>query len=107
MYFVLQRTKKTLKELQRQITAFPMEINFFKMKDGNFLRLQDVDRDESQWTEYISSDMWGGRDVHAWFRTIFKISDELDGRTVVLKVKTDQRRWGISNPQFILYVNGE
>ncbi|MBE5966631.1 MAG: alpha-mannosidase [Lachnospiraceae bacterium] len=107
MYFVLERTKKTLEALYRQFMFYPVEINTFRMKEGNYLNLQEVDRSGLEWSEYTSGDMWGGRDVHAWFRTTVSIPEELDGRIAVLKVNTGSKGWDTTNPQFILQVNGK
>lgn len=107
MFFVLERTRKTLEELNRQILVNPMKIESFMMKEGNFLNLAEVDADPSEWLEYRTGTKWGGRDAHAWFRTTLELPQELDGRIAVMKIDTGARGWDATNPQLILHVNGD
>ena len=107
MFFVLGRTQKILDELMLQMFSSTTVVDSLKFKEGNFFRLEDVDADSSNWQNYTTGSQWGGRDAHAWFRTTIQVPDELDGQTIVLKLKTHLNGWDPTNPQLILYINGE
>jgi len=107
MFFVIERTKKVLEELMRQMFSDPVKIETFQRKEGNFKSPQEAETDPSAWREYRTGDKWGGRDAHAWFRTTLRIPDALGGRIAVIRLQTGATGWDATNPQLILYVNGE
>ena len=107
MFYVLERTRKTLEELRQHLFIGSMKVDSFLMKEGNYLSMQEVDADPSEWETYTTGTKWGGRDSHAWFRASLQISDELDGRIAVLQVNTGSSGWDATNPQLILHINGE
>lgn len=107
MFYVFGRTQKILDELKQQIFLNQMKIECFQMKEGNFSSSEGVDTDPTNWQIYTTGSQWGGRDVHAWFRTIIQVPSEFDGKTIVIKLKTDLNGWDPSNPQLTLYVNGD
>ncbi|HHY83654.1 MAG TPA: alpha-mannosidase [Clostridiales bacterium] len=106
MFFLLERTNKILRELERQIVSNSQSITSFQMKEGNYASPTDADASPAPWKTYNEGDRWGGRDVHAWFRTTITIPDEMDGHPVVIKLRTGAVGWDATNPQLILYING-
>lgn len=51
---------------------------------------------------------WYGKDRHYWFRTTYTIPEELDGKSVWIRVSSQIDEWDDGrNPQFIVFVNGE
>ena len=47
-----------------------------------------------------------GKDRHYWFRTIFTVPQELDGKPLWMHVRTQIDEWDdAKNPQFLLFVN--
>ena len=107
MFFVLERARKILDELKDQQLTCQHKVNSYRMKEGSYANLQEAESDPGPWRTYHSGDRWGGRDKHAWFQTSFVLPEELDGRTLIIKVETGASGWDATNPQFILYVNGE
>ncbi len=107
MFFVMERTRKVMEELMRQMFLDAAEIRSFQMKAGHFQTLKDAEQDPSPWQDYQTGGSWGGRGVHAWFRTAFQMPEPLDGRTAVIRIQTGGSGWGAGNPQLLLYVNGE
>lgn len=50
-------------------------------------------------------DRWGGYDEYGWFRCIFAIPAEADGKELWVEISQDKREWYAQNPQFLLYCN--
>ena len=51
---------------------------------------------------------WYGKDRHYWFRTTYTIPEEMDGKSVWIRVSSQIDEWDDGrNPQFIVFVNGE
>ena len=50
-------------------------------------------------------DRWGGYDEYGWFRCIFTIPAEADGKELWVEISQDKREWYAQNPQFLLYCN--
>lgn len=107
MYFIPQRIKKILAELESYIFSCKIPVPSFKMKEGKMK--EGYKLDSSTWKDFGKGDRWGARDYYGWFTTKITIPDDFDGRTVVMEVGTDSEGgWQASvNPQFIAYLNGE
>ena len=51
---------------------------------------------------------WYGKDRHYWFRTTYTVPEELDGKSIWIRVSSQIDEWDDGrNPQFIVFVNGE
>ena len=51
---------------------------------------------------------WYGRDRHYWFKAVYRVPQELDGKRMWMHVRTQIDEWDdAKNPQFLLFVNGE
>ena len=50
---------------------------------------------------------WYGKDRHYWFKTVYQVPQELEGKRMWLYVCTQIEGWDAKNPQFLLFVNGE
>lgn len=109
MYMTFKRIDKIVKELQNQIYPESFNIDSFKMKKGEFKGGEDPGLDDSIWQDFSTENFWGREiDSHYWFRTQVKIPDEFHGKTVVFRLETGREgQWDATNPQFILYINGE
>ena len=60
------------------------------------------------WGEFTGEELWGGRNLHFWFRTKIKIPEKYDGKTIVFNLKTGiEGEWEALNPQFLIYVDGK
>ena len=76
---------------------------------GNFIHPEDALKDEAAWENFDCKTMhWYGKDRHYWFRTTYTIPEELDGKSVWIRVSSQIDEWDDGrNPQFIVFVNGE
>ena len=51
---------------------------------------------------------WYGKDRHYWFRTTYTVPEELDGKSIWIRISSQIDEWDDGrNPQFIVFVNGE
>ncbi len=71
-----------------------------------FYKEMDKIPEDAQFSSYSDADGWGGkRDSHFWF--VFDIKVPADYENYVMAVTTDCHVWHASNPQFIVYVDGQ
>ena len=106
MFFAIGRITKIVHELKSYIYQDGVKVENFRMKEGKFKDIQEVDASPAPWNEFATGMRWGGYDCHAWFRTDVTIPEDMDGKTVALLVHTGRDGWDATNPQFIAYVNG-
>ena len=51
---------------------------------------------------------WYGKDRHYWFRTTYTVPEELEGKSIWIRISSQIDEWDDGrNPQFIVFVNGE
>ena len=76
---------------------------------GNFIHPEDALKDEAAWENFDCKTMhWYGKDRHYWFRTTYTVPEELDGKSIWIRVSSQIDEWDDGrNPQFIVFVNGE
>ena len=103
MFFTAGRIDKIAQELKSYIYQDKVKVENFKMKEGTFKNVQEVDASSASWKEFGTGMRWGGYKYHAWFRTDVTIPKEMDGKTVAIIVHTGQEGWDATNPQFIVY----
>ena len=109
MRYLLERVRKIASELKENVYTNKLDITQYKYKEGNFLGINSVNEDTSEWIDFDSNkEMWGGIDhKHFWFRTSVEVPKEFDGKVLALDICAVEEGWDAVNPQFILYVNGE
>ena len=109
MRYLLERVRKIASELKENVYTNKLDITQYKYKEGNFLGINSVNGDTSEWIDFDSNkEMWGGIDhKHFWFRTSVEVPKEFDGKVLALDICAVEEGWDAVNPQFILYVNGE
>ncbi len=72
-------------------------------KSGNPIPMPD-----ETWHEFERGDFLIGADKHFWFYTEFKTPSAEKDKEVVFELKTsNEGEWDATNPQIILYLNGE
>lgn len=106
MFFPIGRINKITQELKSYIYQDKVKVENFKMKEGTFKNVQEVDASPAPWSQFSTGMRWGGYDYHTWFRTDVTVPKEMDGKTVAMIVHTGQDGWDALNPQFIAFVNG-
>ncbi len=107
MFYALERVQKICYELKNYVYTNKLQIQDYKVMEGNFLGMEGINNAEGEWKDFHVGDLWGGRDYHCWFRTEVTVPEEFAGKVAALSFKTFDEGWDAINPQFILYIDGE
>lgn len=109
MDFLDKRVGVICNELKKLKVKQVFPLTQWEYKEGNFIHPEDVLKDEAAWENFDCKTMhWYGKDRHYWFRTTYTIPEELDGKSVWIRVSSQIDEWDDGrNPQFIVFVNGE
>ncbi|MGL5245773.1 MAG: alpha-mannosidase, partial [Sarcina sp.] len=108
MYFGVERIEKICNELERYVYAKELSIDNYKYIDGNYHNIDLIkDAPNDKWIDFKTGDLWGN-ESHGWFKAIVDVPKEFEGHTIALSFHTFLGDWdNTTNPQFILYINGE
>ncbi len=115
MQFLDKRVKVICEELKKLRVKQTFAMDNWKYREGNFIRPEDAAACEETepgkevWEDFDCQTMhWYGKDRHYWFRTVYTVPRELDGKRMWFHVRTQIDEWDdAKNPQFLLFVNGE
>lgn len=109
MDFLDKRVGVICNELKKLKVKQVFLLTQWEYKEGNFIHPEDALKDEAAWENFDCKTMhWYGKDRHYWFRTTYTIPEELDGKSVWIRVSSQIDEWDDGrNPQFIVFVNGE
>lgn len=109
MDFLDKRVKGICEELNKLKIKQRFPITKWEYKQGNFFHPEDAAADPAPWEEFDCRTMhWYGPDCHYWFKTIYTVPQELEGKRIWLYVSTQIDEWDDGkNPQFLLFVNGK
>ena len=101
------RAQAIVDELRNHIVEKRIQIDDFLIKPTGYKSGSKMPKIDSSFKEFKKDDQWGGKkDSHFWFykRINFK---QRKGYRLDLRITTAIRGWDASNPQFILYIDGE
>ena len=108
MFYVLQRVETICRELAGLTYAARLNPDICRFKPGYFHDPPAALADGQPWLEWQPGDRWGGRDRHAWLQAVWHLPPEWRGKPVALYLTTDiEQGWDATNPQFLLFLNGE
>ena len=109
MHFLDKRVNVICDELKKLKIKQRFPVEDWEYKEGNYIHPEDARSDSTPWEKFDCRKMhWYGKDRHYWFRTMWKVPKELDGKRMWLHVSTQIDEWDDGkNPQFLLFVNGE
>ena len=109
MIFARERAEVIANKLKKLMVVRKFQLDDWKVKEGFFLRPEEADLAEEGWEPFDSRLMhWYGPDRHYWFRTVFTIPEEYDGKGLWLRIRTQIEEWDdAKNPQFLVFLNGE
>lgn len=108
MYFKIERIKRILSELNNYIHVNKQDIKSYKYRACVYGEYELLNEDSTNWEVFNTSDRWGGRDKHFWFKTNIEIPSEFDGKTVTYNISTGREgQWDALNPQFLIFANGK
>lgn len=108
MYYLVERIEKICREIEKHIYRDKVDITNYRYIDGNYHNIDLIkEAPEDGWRDFKTDDLWGGMDCHGWFKCSVEVPSEFEGKTIALEFHTFEEGWDATNPQFILYVNGE
>ncbi len=108
MYYLLERIHKTCEHISKNIYSKEIPLENYKYIDGNYHNIENIKKvDISKFRDFKTGDLWGGKDQHGWFKCSVKVPEDFAGRTIALNFHTFNEGWDATNPQFIIYVDGE
>ena len=109
MIFARERAEVIANKLKKLMVVRKFQLDDWKVKEGFFLRPEEADLAEEGWELFDSRLMhWYGPDRHYWFRTVFTVPEEYDGKGLWLRIRTQIEEWDdAKNPQFLVFLNGE
>ncbi len=109
MEFLDKRAGVICEELKKRRVRQTFPLLQWDYKEGNFLRPEDALQDPACWECFDCKTMhWYGKDRHYWFRTTYTVPQELEGRSMWIRISSQIDEWDdAKNPQFLLFINGE
>ncbi len=108
MFYLLERIDKTCGEIAKHVYRDEINLENYRYMEGNYHNIDLIkNAPENQWREFKTGDLWGGRDCHGWFKCSVEVPEKFKGKTIALNFKTFDEGWDATNPQFIIYINGE
>jgi alpha-mannosidase len=109
MYFIDKRIQVICDNLNKLRIRNVQPVTDWQYKKGFFLYPSQADAEGEAWESFDGNTMhWYGPDEHYWFRGDIVIPDNLEGKSVWMKVRTQIEEWDDGkNPQFLLFLNGK
>lgn len=109
MDFLDKRVGVICNELKKLKVKQVFPLTQWEYKEGSFIYPEDALKDEADWENFDCKTMhWYGKDRHYWFRTTYTVPEELDGKSIWIRISSQIDEWDDGrNPQFIVFVNGE
>ncbi len=109
MHFLDKRVNVICDELKKIKIKQRFPVEDWEYKEGNFVHPADAAADGTDFQKFDCRNMhWYGKDRHYWFKTLWKVPEELEGKPMWLHVATQIDEWDDGkNPQFLLFVDGE
>ncbi len=129
MYFIAQRIQVICNQLGMLRFRDSRSLPDWEYKPGQYFRPEEADAAEAPWqkfdcdhmhwyADYAGTDDFEGKfqghhsdfhgipGSHYWFRSRITIPQEMDGKSVWLKIRTQIEEWDDGkNPQFLVFVN--
>lgn len=108
MYYLLERADKICGEISKYIYRETVAIENYQYAEGKYHNLEAIQAlDPSIFKPFKTGDLWGGKDCHGWFKASVTVPEAFQGKTIALHFQTFEEGWDATNPQFMLYINGE
>ena len=109
MDFLDKRVGVICNELKKLKVKQVFPLTQWEYKEGSFIYPEDALKDEAAWENFDCKTMhWYGKDRHYWFRTTYTVPEELEGKSIWIRISSQIDEWDDGrNPQFIVFVNGE
>lgn len=131
MFNIDKRIQVIANQLKMLRFTMNRELPDWEYKKGFYLRPEEADAAAAPWESFdcqkmrwysdydgtdqfdgkltcVATDFKGIQGAHYWFRTSFTIPQEMDGKPVWMKIRTQIEEWDDGkNPQFLVFLNGQ
>lgn len=108
MVFLDQRIQVICNELKKLSVRQQESVDGWEIKKGTYFTPEEADQAPVPYEAFNSRTMhWYGPDKHAWFRTEVNVPESFAGGSLWLNIRTQINGWDGTNPQFLLFVDGE
>lgn len=109
MQFLDKRISVICDELKKLQWKQKFPVTAWKYKEGNYIHPKDAEADSAPWQDFDCKTMhWYGPDRHYWFKAVYTVPKELDGKRMWMRVRTQIHEWDdAKNPQFLVFINGK
>ncbi len=103
MELLLEKLKRIVEDLNDLRYEKSIKVSSYEIAYGKVLD------DATEWMPYETGDIWAKKaGTYCWFKTSIHVPDHMAGQKVVFHISTGHKAgWDISNPQFIIWVNGQ
>lgn len=106
---LFRRLKTVLAKIEKKVLCFQKKVTPVYCMKTEYKQGEVLPDVKNLGTIFSDRDTWGGEpDSHAWFYVEFSKPLEYHSGRLELEISTQIREgWDATNPQFIVYVNGE
>lgn len=102
--FELERMSRMAADLKELIVSEQTEITDYLVWNGK--ELPENPEEMEKWQKIRICEPWEVLDDYRWFGTKICIPPSMNGKQVILEIKTGREgQWDATNPQMLLYVN--
>lgn len=106
--FIKDKVRITLENIYRLIVKSGQNIEKWQYIACDYKTENTLPMPDSNWSEFLYNDKICGRDQHFWFYTEIKTPKVQKNEEVYFEITTGHEgEWPATNPQIILYLNGE
>ncbi len=108
MMFLDKRIQGICNELKNEAVRQTQKVDGIRVKKGFYIHPEDAEKAAAPFLPFDSSrDHWYGPDEHYWFQADIRVPECFAGRSLWLKVCTQQEGWDARNPQFLAFIDGQ
>ena len=104
-----EKVEAVMIQLKKRIVKQERMLDNFLFMSTNYKVGSEVPAvDDSRWQNFNTNDFWGGKpDSHAWFYKHIVLDENENESELRFCVNTDLMGWDATNPQFLVYIDGE
>ena len=107
MFFTTEKIDRILKELKSLIYPDKIVLESVRKKDGFYHDINAMEASEKPFEPFPVTQLWNGNDAYAWFRAEFEVPEKMHGKNLALTLDTGNEGFDATNPQFLVFINGE
>ncbi len=102
-----ERIKRIVRELKDLSIMDRSLIEEVYKKDGFYKTREEANQAEGLFEVFHPDQLWGGKDVYAWFTCQLNLPELRDHEKLVYRLETLDEGWDALNPQGLLFFDGK